>query len=912
VTSAVVYVQYCDVQYLPHRSAARSRFDTLTFDIWGSVSTAVVRLDSRSSWRLGRSGAWITACHEPSSRPEQGWKLHVAAGLLTAEAVLRRSLPPILDEGVDFKVVASIWQLAALNEGLGGLSQVGKFITVYPNDDAQAVRLARALHEVTKGLAGPAILSDRALWPRSLVHYRYGGFGDLQMRTPLGELLPAIRAPDGSLVPDRRLTAYGAPSWAIDPFVAAGIVEEQPTSSRMIGDRYVVLAQLHASPRSQVYLCMDLSGPKICAVKRVADDGSGGLERLRNEYAVLSRLAPDPRFPGPIELFSEADDLCLAMEDLDGRTLEECLSSLRERNVLPDIEQLVRWTSELVGLLEAIHVKGLVYGDLKAPNVIVGADGQLRLVDFELAHDGEGERPLTLGRGTPGYMSPQQSAGRSATVADDIFGLGALLYLIATGAEPSFAPDPSALLDRPVELLNPALGRTVAAVIGRCLHPDPNRRPSSPAAAGAAIRKAARSDPIKPVAQPATPEQALVLARRIGDALCDAVSDHGLMWAHSGVFDEQVSLDLNTGAAGAILALAELVAEFDDPAHRAALARGARWLAHAPRQGDVRLPGLYVGEAGVGAALLRAGRVLADPELTGTAAKAGSWIASVPHSSPDLFNGTAGRLRYHLWLWLETADRQHLDHAIIAAAHLLAVAEHRAGGSSWTIPPGYERLSGHTLTGYAHGAAGIADTLLDLFEVTGDGGLLEVAERVGRWLIRLAEPALENGAGVNWPPAENDRPVMAFWCHGGAGITRFLLHLSQLTDGAEPLELARRAALVVAEGTRWAGVTQCHGLAGNVECLLDLYQATTEESYLREAETMARLVNAFAQKRKGRFTLITDRDSSNPGFSTGCSGVAVCLLRLAHPRTRPHLLSLRAYLPGASDLRPLDCRPGLD
>ncbi len=843
---------------------------------------------------MSETDHWVTACHEPSKRPGQGWKLHVAAGVLTAKEVLDRSLPALLGEDADFKVAASIRQLAALNDGRGGLSQVGKFITVYPNDDAQAVRLALALDKATEGLRGPAIPSDRSLHPHSLVNYRYGGFGALQVRTELGETLPAIRTPDGSLEPDRRLTAYRAPPWTEDPFITAGIAEEPVAPSRRIGSRYVIVAVLHTSPRSQVYLCLDLNDAKSCVVKRVRDDGNGGPQRLRRESAVLSRLASDRRFPQPIELLDDAGGLCLAMEDIDGQTLERRMALLRERNLLPGAGELVSWAGELADLLEAIHAKGLIYGDLKAPNVIVASTGHLRLVDFELARD-TGERRdedrLALGGGTRGYMSPQQAAGEPPAVADDVYSLGALLYLLATGAEPSFAPDPSALLDRPVELMNPALGPAVAGVIRRCLNPDPHRRPSSPAAVATALAGSSDAEEHDPGSQPA----ALDLARRIGDLLCDGMTRGAEFFD-----DEQGALDLNTGAAGAILGLAAAVAEFDDPAHREALSAGAHWLAGAPRPAGSRLPGLYVGEAGIAAALLRAGQVLADADLIAAAAATGRAVASAPHTSPDLFNGTAGRIRCHLWLWQETADRQHLDDAIAAGQQLLTAADAGAGVVRWAIPAGYGSLSGRTLTGYAHGAAGIADVLLDLFELTGDGQCLEAARGVGRWLERLAEPALEGGTGVNWPADENGRPTMAFWCHGAAGITRFLLHLGRVGAHPEALELARAAARVVARGTRWAGVTQCHGLAGNVECLLDMYQATGEAIHLREAGSMARLLPAFAVERDGRLQVITDGDRSNPGFSTGSAGVAACLLRLAHPLTRPHLLSLRGFAPAAS------------
>jgi hypothetical protein len=833
----------------------------------------------------------------------------VAAGVLTANEVLDTALPVILDEDADFKVVASVRQLAALNDGRGGRSQVGKFITVYPNDDAQAVRLAAALDETTQGLRGPSISSDRPLRPDSLVHYRYGGFGDLQVRTQLGRTLPAIRTPDGSLAPDHRLRAYYAPPWAQDPFAAAGIAQAQPAWSSTIADRYVILAVLHTSPRSQLYLSLNLADATKCVVKRVADDGSDSVQRLRNEAAVLERLAPDPRFPRPLELLEEARGVCLAMEDFDGQTLERHLISLRERNILPRRDELLRWACELADMLEAIHATGLVYRDLKAPNVVVAPDGRLRLVDFELAGEQDQARDedhAPFGGGTRGYMSPRQAAGEAASVADDVYSLGALLYLIASGAEPSLAPDPEHLLHRPVDLLHPALGPALARVIGRCLDPDPGRRPHSPAAVAAALchagETASAASAVLRSSEAGAREGALDLARRIGDMLCESLEQVTDAQArgrvHAGPLDEEPwSLDLNMGAAGAILVLAEVVAEFDDPAHRDALEQGARWLSGAPRTGGTRLPGLYVGEAGIAAAQLRAGQVLGDADLVNAAAQTGRWLAGLPQSSPDLFNGTAGILRFHLFLWQQTAAQEHLDHAVAAAEQLLAFGADATGTLDWTIPPGYDALSGQRLTGYAHGAAGIADVLLDLVEITGASELLDAARSVGRWLEDLAKPVLENGTGLNWPSDATSSPKMAFWCHGAAGIARFLLHLGHVGHQPEAIGLARAAALVVAEGTRWSGVTQCHGLAGNVECLLDVYQATGEERYLRDARSLGRLLHAFAIQRDGRLVLITDVDRSHPGFSIGGAGVAACLLRLADPQTRPHLLSLRGFSP---------------
>src|SRR5213078_1654866 len=93
-----------------------------------------------------------------------------------AVEVLDRCLAVLGGERCGFKVAASRARLRELNLGLAGATQVGKFVTVYPEDDAAAIRLADALHLATAGLEGPPIPSDRRLRPGSLVHYRYGSF----------------------------------------------------------------------------------------------------------------------------------------------------------------------------------------------------------------------------------------------------------------------------------------------------------------------------------------------------------------------------------------------------------------------------------------------------------------------------------------------------------------------------------------------------------------------------------------------------------------------------------------------------------------------------------------------------------------------------------------------------------------
>lgn len=845
--------------------------------------------------------------------PRQGWKLHLSASLPNAGEVLARVVPVLAAEAVSFKVAASPFMLSRLNQGYAGLSQVGKFITVYPADDDQAVRLARTLHTATDGLRGPAIPSDRPLAPGSLVHYRYGGFQARHMQTLTGEIVETVSGPGGDLIPDPRLPRYTPPEWAVDPFLAGGAAAPLHDAGLVLGGRYLVAATLSLSARGAVHLAADLRAGRRCVLKRTRSTTTRAAgppdpaARLRHEAAVLQRLAPNPCFPAVYELFEEGDSLLLALEDVAGRSLEATVREYLRKGCVPPIASSLRWMADLARALAAVHATGFVYRDVKSTNVLLAPDGRIRLIDFELAHEmGTADPPHGLG--TPGYMSPQQMAEEAPVAADDVYGLGALLTFLLTGAEPSHAPDITDLLSRPVERLNPAIGPALTALVARCLHPDPACRFPSMDSLAAHLDSVGTAGAVAGVTVPAPTggwkrgERFRDQARSLGDALCDdARPAHplpGVRWESrhpSGAGLPYRSLNLGSG--GALLALAEIAGEFGDERHREGVRAGARYLIAAPPADGPRSPGLYAGEAGIAAALQRAGQILGAPDLVAAATDRAELVAALPHLSPDLFNGTAGRLRLHLLLWDETGDAVQLKAAIGAGDHLLrtaVAAEH--DGLCWTFPEEVPKMAGHRFVGYAHGAAGIADALLDLHDATGDPRYLEAASRAGRWVAGQAIPSLDDGSGVDWPAVPGETFGDGTWCHGAAGIGRFLLHAAALDAVPGALDLAARAGRTVARGMRWTGPVLCHGLAGHIDLLLDLFAATGDRTFLLDAEEVAGVLDAFAVKRNGSLRWYADMPRTiSPDYLVGYAGIAVTLLRLASPGEMPAQLSRAGF-----------------
>lgn len=854
----------------------------------------------------GAAFPWVMISYEGLRLPEQGWKLHIAASEESMELVLKQVLPVLLTQTVSFKVIESQASLGKLNGGLAGLSQIGKFITIYPCNDEEAVHLATTLDEVTRGLGAPTIPSDRPLHPGSLVHYRYGGFQPQLAQTIWGEHQMMLQNPDGELVADQRTTVYTPPAWAVDPFLAAGIAARVITPHLFIAGRYLLLTTLYQSAQSQVQLAVDLVAEQRCIVKHPGLSFVRGVEkendpickRLREEAQILRTLAPHTGVPAFYDLVEEHGEVFLVMEDVEGETLEASINRLKERGLKMSHDQIISWGKELAALLKSVHNAGFIHRDLKSSNVIIMPDKHLRLLDFGIAQPID-SRDRWPGSGTFGYMSPQQQQKEPASIYDDIHALGALLYFMATGAEPSIAPREKPLTARPLALLNANLPASLIWLIEKCLEADPAARFASVSELEEAFETIqsdkgkialviSQGDTQEPCWQELS-EHYRQLAYRTGLSLSQAAQSdpkgNGLRWSSTYYIGKGMQArDLNTGNSGSLLALAELVDEFDDSQQRQVLAEGARWLVSAHRLPGKPLAGLYVGESGVGTALLRAGQVLNDCMLISAAVERSRWIATLPFLSPDLFNGTAGRVRFHLWLWDATADADQLSLAMKAGESLITNAvEVNSQELCWRIPEGYGGMSGLAYLGYAHGAAGIADVLLDLYEATQQERFLMAALRAGRWLERQAVPVLADERGLDWPTTEGTEPHGAYWCHGATGIGSFFLHLAHLQALPKAQLLAERAARTVAYGNRACNPVQCHGLSGNIEFLLDMAQHTKNQQYIRWAFELATLLEAFALEKDGMLMWSSESPIIiTPDYQVGYAGIAMTLLRLGN------------------------------
>jgi hypothetical protein len=363
-----------------------------------------------------------------------GWKIHVSATTLNAPAVLEKIAPLLIERGVTFKAPRSLIEVQKLNSGVAyPYSQVGKVFTIYPKNDKEAVTLAQQLHQLTRRFSAPSIPFDLPFADDGNVYYRFGPFRRVELDRA-GEKILATYAANGELVPDKR--EEPKPDGVTDPFEKHRPAGHRKTSAPRESIR--VFRALAQRGKGGVYEAVDFTGdtPQLCLLKEgrkhgeVSWDGRDGAWRVRNEERVLARLAQaGVTVPAIRSSFEQGGNFYLVMEHLDSESLHRVLYRLQRR--LP-LARVADYSRQLAAFISQMHRAGWVWRDCKPNNIIVTREGRLVPIDFEGAACID--QPDYVPWGTPGFTPPEWRDGRTPShQADDLYALGAMIYLLLTG-----------------------------------------------------------------------------------------------------------------------------------------------------------------------------------------------------------------------------------------------------------------------------------------------------------------------------------------------------------------------------------------------------------------------------------------------------------------------------------------------
>jgi rhamnogalacturonyl hydrolase YesR/tRNA A-37 threonylcarbamoyl transferase component Bud32 len=869
-------------------------------------------------WEVATSGLWCGVTPKEHVLRPQGWKLHLSATPVSAEAVLTRSLTVLLKSRSGFKFVSTVEHVAQLNARHTPRGQSGKFITVYPFDDDEAVRLADALHEATAGLAGPRILSDRPYLSGSLVHYRYGAFVEERRLSNDGLYSWVIFDPDGNPVEDRRAPAYQPPAWAVCPFPApaenAGSGASRDDRGVLVGDRFLLREAIRHSNKGGVYRGVDTQSGAEVVIKEarphVETDKTGRDVRdlLRAEAKALEMVSPLGVAPRPLKLFEQSQHLFLAEELVPGTPLCQWVPDrIRESGWRRRVPEALEIAARLVELMDLVHQADVILRDFNPNNVMVRPDGRLELIDLEFAALSEAPEEDQRSAGTPGYSAPEQMKGAPPAVQADYYSLGATICFVVTGNSPAFLadePERRPLRERLAEWLAVRQEASdhddVRMLILGLMDDEPERRWTT-AQARNALAVARERTERQPLPQPSL---ALALGHerdsdngQLGDEQWHDAVDGAVgyllasmnpangdrLWPGSCANGAADPCSVQLGAAGVIGVLTRCFELTGDERLPEAIATAGGWLTQRLHADATRPPGLHFGDAGVAWSLYEAGRALDDNRLTEQGLAVADAIAASSRDL-DITHGTAGIGLTFLHLWLRTRNEEFLTRVNKAADRLIASARTEPGGLIWGTPAALDsRLSGGRYYGYAHGTAGVGWFLLAAALATGRSDCLTLARQAGETL--LTNGAVGDGAAM-WGAGPGDATTAPYWCHGSSGIGSYLIRLHRATGDDRFEKLADMSARAVMEHS-WRGVLgQCHGLAGNGEFLLDMADMVDGQRYESLAHQLARVIYASRAYREGRAVFPDQEGGVNPSWADGVSGVLAFLLRLKYRSPR--------------------------
>ncbi|PWD51148.1 serine/threonine protein kinase [Serinibacter arcticus] len=258
-----------------------------------------------------------------------------------------------------------------------------------------------------------------------------------------------------------------------------------PRAGVVLDGRYELTERIAIGGMGEVWSAVEIGSGQRFAAKVMRPEFAG-------EQLFLDRIAAEARnslrleHPGIARTYDSGviGGLgYLVMELVEGETLATVLR--RERTLTP--RTILDVLAQTADALAAAHAQGVVHRDIKPGNLLLTADGKVKLTDFGISI-GENQAPMTdagMVMGTAQYLPPEQAMGKPATGAGDVYALGIIAYEALAGRRPfTGATQVDIAFAHVTEKLPPLPGTVdepLRELVTSMLEKDPERRPASAA-----------------------------------------------------------------------------------------------------------------------------------------------------------------------------------------------------------------------------------------------------------------------------------------------------------------------------------------------------------------------------------------------------------------------------------------------
>ena len=278
-------------------------------------------------------------------------------------------------------------------------------------------------------------------------------------------------------------------------------------SEKILADRYRLVEQIGVGGMAIVYRAIDQRTGHNVAVKVLRPEFNQDAEfvsRFQREAEAASKMTHH-NIVNLLDVGMDGENRYLVMEYVQGKTLKELIQE-KGRLAPPVAAQI---TIRILSALQHAHQNGIIHRDIKPQNILVHADGHIKVADFGIARMANSST-LTRGDSVMGsvhYFSPEQASGQAANVTSDLYSVGIVLYEMLTGRVPFDGDSPVAVAMQhlharpvPIENLAPESPAAINHVCLMAMEKKPQYRYQSAREMAAELRMAleGRTDKMQP------------------------------------------------------------------------------------------------------------------------------------------------------------------------------------------------------------------------------------------------------------------------------------------------------------------------------------------------------------------------------------------------------------------------------
>ena len=252
---------------------------------------------------------------------------------------------------------------------------------------------------------------------------------------------------------------------------------------KILADRYRLTEQIGMGGMAIVYRAVDLRTGHNVAVKVLRpefNEDSEFISRFQREAEAASKMTHH-NIVNLLDVGMDGENRYLVMEYVQGKTLKEVI---QERGKL-SAPLACQISIRILSALEHAHRNGIIHRDIKPQNILVHADGHIKVADFGIARIANSST-LTKGDNVMGsvhYFSPEQARGEGANATSDIYSTGIVLYEMLTGRVPYDGDNPVAVAMQhlhatpiPIQTLAPDVPPAVVHVCMKAMEKNPAMR----------------------------------------------------------------------------------------------------------------------------------------------------------------------------------------------------------------------------------------------------------------------------------------------------------------------------------------------------------------------------------------------------------------------------------------------------